>query len=58
MASKNLKKHYKKQEEVLGKAIDDTASSLTSVAGGLIGGLFSAAAESVKESLFKDDDEE
>lgn len=58
MARNNLKKHYKKQEEVLGKAIDDTASSLTSVAGGLIGGLFSAAAESVKESLFKDDDED
>jgi len=58
MAKSNLKKHYKKQEEVLGKAIDNTASSLTSVASGLIGGLLSAAAETVKESLFKNDEED
>ena len=58
MANKGIKKHYKKQQDVLGKAIDDTATSLTNVASGLIGGLFSAAAESVKDSLFKDDNDD
>lgn len=58
MANKNLKKHYKKQQDTLGKAIDDAATGLTNVASGLIGGLFSAAAESVKDSLFKDEDDE
>lgn len=58
MANKGIKKHYRKQQDVLGKAIDDTATGLTNVASGLIGGLFSAAAESVKDSLFKDDNDD
>jgi len=53
--AQNIKKHLKKKEQPLSKAIDDTASSLTEVGSGLLGGLLSAAADAVKESLFGED---
>lgn len=56
--ARSVKHYYKKKEQTLGKAIDDTASSLTGVASELIGGLLSAAADSVKESLFSKEDNE
>jgi len=54
--AQNIKKHFKKKEQHISKAIDDTASSLTEVGSGLLGGLISAAADSIKESLFKEDE--
>lgn len=56
--AKNIKKHLKKKEQPISKAIDDTASSLAEVGSGLLGGLLSAAAESIKESLFGEDENE
>jgi hypothetical protein len=56
--AKNVKHYYKQNEDKLGKAIDDSATSLSNVVGGLVGGLFSAAADSIKECLFKEDENE
>lgn len=57
MAKNNIKKHLKNKEQNLSKAIDDTANSLTEVGSGLLGGFLSAAADSIKDSLFGEDED-